>query len=162
MGYKEAIQIVFQYQVGELPVKYLGLPLITTRLSATDCKPLLDSILNRIKGWTVKHLSFAGRLQLIKSVLNSLHVYWSSLLILPKKIINRVEQVMRDFLWKGQNQQQGSSKVAWKEVTSPLKEGGLGIKKLSEWNKAAMAKHIWNIWNHSTTSSWADGSKPSS
>ena len=88
-------------------MKYLGLPLITTRLSEADCKPLIDSILARIKGWIVRALSFAGRLQLITSVISSIQVFWSSLLTLPKKIINKIEQLMRNFLWKGPDQQRG-------------------------------------------------------
>jgi hypothetical protein len=27
----------------------------------------------------------------------------------------------------------------------PKKEGGLGIKKLEEWNRAAMMRHIWSL-----------------
>ncbi|KAL0442208.1 UNVERIFIED_CONTAM: hypothetical protein Sradi_0159700 [Sesamum radiatum] len=41
----------------------------------------------RIKGWESIQLSFAGRLQLIKSVLMSLNVYWAMAFILPKGVI---------------------------------------------------------------------------
>ncbi|GAV92089.1 RVT_1 domain-containing protein, partial [Cephalotus follicularis] len=50
-----------------LPVKYLGLPLITSRLSKHDCAPLMEKIWARTKSWTSKYLSYAGRLLLIKS-----------------------------------------------------------------------------------------------
>ena len=43
--YLEALRSEFQFQVGTLLVKYLGLPLITSRLSAADCKPMVDSML---------------------------------------------------------------------------------------------------------------------
>ena len=43
-------------------MKYLGVPLISTRLSHCDCQPLLDKILARIHAWTSRSLSFAGRL----------------------------------------------------------------------------------------------------
>ena len=143
--YKDAILNIFNFQLGSLPIKYLGLPLITSKLSAADCTPLIDSVLARIKGWTTKSLSFAGRLQLVKSVISSLHVYWASHLILPKSIINRVEQLMRDFLWKGQPQRSGICKVTWRDVAVPQKEGGLDIKRLTEWNEAAMAKYMWKL-----------------
>ena len=103
-GYEDSIRNIFQFQKGDLPVKYLGIPLITTRLTAPDCQPLIDSMMNRIKSWTVKPLSYAGRLQLIKSVFSSMHIYWSSVLMLPKTVISRIEQIMRDFLWKGKDQ----------------------------------------------------------
>ena len=44
--------------------------------------------------------------------------------------------------------------MAWEEVTLPLEEGGLGIKKLHEWNVAAMGKHLWQLCLASPTSSW--------
>ena len=97
-AFKSAIQSTFGYQLGDLPVKYLGLPLITSRLSAADCKPLIDSINARIKSWIVRYLSFAGRLQLIQSVISSIQSFWSSLLILPKKVTKRVEQIIKNFL----------------------------------------------------------------
>ena len=48
--------------LGSLPVKYLGVPLISSRLSHSDCQPLLDKIMARIQSWTSRSLSFAGRL----------------------------------------------------------------------------------------------------
>lgn len=59
----------------------------STRLKASDCNHLVERITKRIKSWTNKCLSYAGRAQLIQSVLFSIQVYWSSLFILPKKII---------------------------------------------------------------------------
>ncbi|KAL2237201.1 UNVERIFIED_CONTAM: hypothetical protein Sindi_0911800 [Sesamum indicum] len=40
-----------RFKEGHLPFKYLGLPLISTRLMLLDCKPLLDKLDQRIKGW---------------------------------------------------------------------------------------------------------------
>ncbi|KAJ6897365.1 hypothetical protein NC651_023281 [Populus alba x Populus x berolinensis] len=37
------------------------------------------------------------------------------------------------------------AKVAWHALCYPLKEGGLGIKRLTTWNKAATMKHIWHL-----------------
>ena len=64
------------FRLGSLLVKYLGFPLISTKLSHTDCQPLLDKIIARIQSWTCRSLSFAGRLQLISSVLYSIRTYW--------------------------------------------------------------------------------------
>ncbi|XP_010513664.1 PREDICTED: uncharacterized protein LOC104789708 [Camelina sativa] len=44
---------------GALPVRYLGVPLITQKLSPTDYQPLIDKVKGRISGWTHRHLSFA-------------------------------------------------------------------------------------------------------
>lgn len=85
---------------GVLPVRYLGVPLITTRLHATDCQVLLDKILRRIQSWANKLLSYGGRAQLIKSVLFT-QIYWSSIFILPQRVLKEVERVLRSFFWSG-------------------------------------------------------------
>ena len=42
------------FSLGSFPMKYLGVPLISTRLSHCDCQPLLDKILGRIHSWTAR------------------------------------------------------------------------------------------------------------
>ncbi|KAL0294292.1 UNVERIFIED_CONTAM: hypothetical protein Sradi_6894300 [Sesamum radiatum] len=64
------------FQEGCLPIKYLGVPLTASRLSVADCRPILDKVACRLAGWTHLTLSLAGRAQLLKSVLGSLHTYW--------------------------------------------------------------------------------------
>ena len=45
--------------------------------------------------------------------------------------------------------------MVWKDVASPLKEEGLGIKRIREWNQAAIAKYLWKLVQSDPTSSWA-------
>ena len=61
-SFKNGIVEMFGYPLGSLPLKYLGVPLISSNLSSTNCKSLLDKLLARIKSWTNRFLSFAGRL----------------------------------------------------------------------------------------------------
>ena len=61
---------------------------------------------------------------------------------------------MRSFLWKGPELGKGGAKVAWVDLACPLEEGGLGIKRIEEWNLASMDLHIWRICQHNPTSSW--------
>ena len=72
---KNDILDITGYCLGSLPMKYLGVPLISTRLSHCDCQPLLDKLLARIQAWTRRSLSYAGRLQLISSVLYNIQMY---------------------------------------------------------------------------------------
>nr|GEV26641.1 ribonuclease H-like domain-containing protein [Tanacetum cinerariifolium] len=50
----------------ELPIKYLEVPLISSRLLNKDCKVLMEKAKNRIGDLKNKSLSFVGRLQLSK------------------------------------------------------------------------------------------------
>lgn len=48
-------------KTGALPVKYLGVPLISTRLRIYDCKILVKKFMMKIKCWTNRWLSYTGR-----------------------------------------------------------------------------------------------------
>ncbi|KAJ6978394.1 hypothetical protein NC653_026709 [Populus alba x Populus x berolinensis] len=132
-------------QLGTLPVRYLRVPLISTRLTHADFVPLVEHILARIKLWTSSFLTYAGRLQLIKAVLFSIQVYWSFLFILPRMTIRKIEGIFSAFLWRGTALTHSGAKVAWQSICFLLREGGLGIKRLKTWNTAATMKHIWHL-----------------
>ncbi|KAG5584839.1 hypothetical protein H5410_045273 [Solanum commersonii] len=53
---------------GLLPFRYLGVPLSIKKLLVGQFQPLLDKILERITVWTVKFLSYVGRLQLNNAI----------------------------------------------------------------------------------------------
>ena len=142
---KLAILNVLPFEEGTLPVKYLGVPLVTTRLVYRDCKELVEKVQNRIGDWKNKFLSFAGRLQLVQSVLSSMHVYWSSVFILPSGIIMDLEQLMRGFLWCQGEKRRGKAKISWEAICLPKNEGGLGIRRLQDFNVALITSHIWII-----------------
>ncbi|XP_074315512.1 uncharacterized protein LOC141651710 [Silene latifolia] len=89
-----------------------------------------------------KKLSYAGRLTLINSVLNSLYSYWSNIFILPKSIIRRIEAICRNYLWDGSAEYHRVPLVGWDTITLPKIEGGLGIKKAEVWNVAIVAKLV--------------------
>ena len=66
------------------PFSYLGFPLGDHMNRRVAWKPVLERIQKRLASWKAKVLSRVGRLTLIKSVLNSLPVYYMSMFKLPK------------------------------------------------------------------------------
>ena len=88
---KNDLLIATGFSLGRFPMRYLGVPLISTRLTHSDCLPLIQRITARIQSWTSKSLSYAGRLQLIASALYSIQLYWCSLFIIPKYTISKIE-----------------------------------------------------------------------
>uniref|UniRef100_A0A251S8W3 Putative reverse transcriptase zinc-binding domain-containing protein n=1 Tax=Helianthus annuus TaxID=4232 RepID=A0A251S8W3_HELAN len=142
---KDQITSIMPFEVGVLPVRYLGVPLISSRLLYKDCNRLVENMENRITNWKNRCLSFAGRLQLIRSVLSSMHIYWASVFILPRRIIQDLEEKMRRFLWAQGNDIKGKAKVKWDHVCLPKCEGGLGIRRIADMNNALMVAHIWSL-----------------
>jgi mannosylglycoprotein endo-beta-mannosidase len=54
---------------GSFPFRYLGVPLSPHRLLASQFSPLLQKLESTIQSWLGKHLSYAGRVELLKSAL---------------------------------------------------------------------------------------------
>ncbi|KAL0286501.1 UNVERIFIED_CONTAM: hypothetical protein Scaly_2791800 [Sesamum calycinum] len=129
------------FQEGHLPIKYLGLPLISSHLSLANCRPLLDKIDRYIQGWGGISQSFAARVHLIKSVLMALNTYWAMAFTLPKGIIKEIEKCLENFLWKGVAGT-GYLKVAWPQVCNPVDEGGLRVRDIQSLNLALMSRWL--------------------
>lgn len=85
------IKDTFGFVEGKLPVRYLGTPIISSRLGKADCVALVDRIMARVQSWTHQFLSFAGRVQLIRSVLHAIQAYWASVFIIPVGVLDRIE-----------------------------------------------------------------------
>ena len=78
---------------------------------------------------------------------------------------NKIEKLQRDFLW-------GDSKthlLGWDKASMPMANGGLGIRKLTTFNKALLGKWLWRfgteesrLWRRVVASKfgeeWGDGS----
>ncbi|KAG7533326.1 hypothetical protein ISN45_Aa08g009650 [Arabidopsis thaliana x Arabidopsis arenosa] len=131
--------------VCELPVRYLGLPLTTKAMTKTDYEPLLEKIRKRLSHWTTRHPSYAGRVQLIKSVIASITNFWSSVFCLPKRCFKEIEGMCSAFLWSGSPNNHSKSKVAWEDLCVPKQEGGLGIRRLHEVARVFALSLIWKI-----------------
>ncbi|XP_021865115.2 uncharacterized protein [Spinacia oleracea] len=130
---------------GSFPFRYLGVPLTTRKLSFTDCKPLIDRTVARIKSWTSKFLSYAGRLQLVKSVSFCIQLYWSQIFVMPKKVMKEIQRICRCFMWSGTDEGSRKAAVSWEQLCLPKSCGGWNLKDLTVWNKAAVLKHCWAL-----------------
>ncbi|GJY45580.1 reverse transcriptase domain, reverse transcriptase zinc-binding domain protein [Tanacetum coccineum] len=110
-----------------------------------------------IEDWKNKSMSFAGRLQLCKSVISLMHVYWASVLILPKSIILDIQQLIRGFLWCNGEYKRGKAKVAWENIYIPPKaDMSWGWRKLIQIRDLAKLFFWVQIGNGLDTSVWYD------
>ena len=131
--------------MGDLPVRYLGLSLMTQAMQKQDYMPLIEKIRGRITSWKSQFLSYAGRLQLIKSILMSMANFWSTVFRLPSKCLKEIEQMCSAFLWSGPELNTTRAKVAWKDIFKPHSEEGFGVRALKEMNQVYGLKLIWRM-----------------
>lgn len=115
------------FRRGALPMQYLGVPFSPKRWSKLDCQLVEDKITKRISCWTAEHFSYAGRLVLLQSVLQSMSSYWASFFLLLSSICKAMDQICLDFLWGSSGAERKVPLVQWHTVCSAKAKGGLGL-----------------------------------
>ena len=137
--------LVLKCKVGSLPFVYLGLPIGGDARQLSFWDPLITRLKSRLFGWKSKHLSFGGRLVLLKSVLSSMHVYALSFFKAPSGIISFIESILNYFFWVGNDNQKKNSWVDWNSVCLSKEVGGLGVRRIREFNNALLGKWCWRL-----------------
>ncbi|XP_021986150.1 uncharacterized protein LOC110882438 [Helianthus annuus] len=130
---------------GGIPFVYLGIQVGAKMTRISNWTSIIEVIKARLVSWKAKTLSIGGRLILIKSVLESLPIYYLSLYKAPKVVIDIIEAIMRRFLWAGSSAERKIPWVAWDIITTPKKKGGLCVTKLQEVNEALLLKWTWRF-----------------
>nr|XP_009784516.1 PREDICTED: uncharacterized protein LOC104232938 [Nicotiana sylvestris] len=54
--------------------------------------------------WVAKKLSYAGRVQLVKTVLFGVQSYWVEIFIIPAKVMKAIQAYCRNYIWSGANE----------------------------------------------------------
>ncbi|XP_057746515.1 uncharacterized protein LOC130965771 [Arachis stenosperma] len=86
-------------QEAALPVRYLGISLGANPRLVKTWKPVIDKVEEKLSLWKAKVLSKAGKLVLIKSVINSLPIYYLRLYKMPNTVARRIISLQRRFFW---------------------------------------------------------------
>lgn len=139
-----------------LPVTYLGMPLSITQPKRADYLPLIEKLERRLQSWHGRLLSRGGRVQLTRSVLSALPIYYMTCFKLPSWVIRRIDHIRRSFLW-GAKLSNGRvlSLINWDTVCLPREWGGLGLIDLALQNVSLLLRWWWRP-NTAHSSIWAD------
>ncbi|XP_059277586.1 uncharacterized protein LOC132031652 [Lycium ferocissimum] len=126
---RDAQQIIeyLGYRHEDLPFNYLGVPLITKKLTLLQWQPLIEKVVAKIFSWTAIHLSYAGRIQLVKSVIFRVQSYWAQLFVLPAKVMKAINAHCRSFIWSGVNNITKRALVSWDKMCLPKSAGGMDL-----------------------------------
>lgn len=71
----EVTQQHFPCILTEFPIKYLGIPLSTSKLPKSALQPILDAVADRLPTWKGQLLHRSGRLTLIKTTLTAIPIH---------------------------------------------------------------------------------------
>ena len=143
-GCKEAwvedIRSILVCMVIQLPIMHLGIPLGENPRKLATQQPILNKIEKRLALWKAKLLQKVGRLMLIKSVLNTLLLYYLSLFKIPKMIAQKIISIQREFFWFLSERQKGILLVSWDLIQKPKEIGGIGVGDLVIKNATTLFK----------------------
>lgn len=130
--------------IAVLPSKYLGAPPFDSAIKHASWRSLLDNLETRLSSWTYHSLNIASRLILIKSVLQAMALYLFSILATPKRVLKKLRNLQRNFLWGFSGLNRKWALVKWTEVCLLKLVGGLGLRDPLH-NNNTMGTRIW--WN---------------
>ncbi|KHN45198.1 Putative ribonuclease H protein, partial [Glycine soja] len=64
------------------------------------------------------------------------------------RVVKKLVCIQRSFLWGDGDDQHKIAWVKWETVCLPKDKGGLGIKDITKFNLALLAKWKWNLFHH--------------
>ncbi|GJZ16269.1 RNA-directed DNA polymerase, eukaryota [Tanacetum coccineum] len=146
---------------------YLGVMVGGNMSLAEAWDSTIEKLSMRLSKWKLKTLSIRGRLTLLKSVLGSSPIYNMSLFKVPKSILNKMENLRRNFF---NGAQEGDRKIAWVKwhtILAAKQFGGLGVSSFFALNRGLLAKWVWrflsqdnSLWYQVISTIHGSGSSP--
>lgn len=77
---KHDLEATTGFGLGSFPFRYLGVPVAGVALQTVNFGSYVKRVTTYTSLWNLKTLSFAGRLELIRGVLQDIHAFWMGIL----------------------------------------------------------------------------------
>jgi hypothetical protein len=92
---------VFDCQVSYFTVKYLGVPISASKLKVKDWAKMEEKSRKKLDIWQENSLSIAGGTTLINVSLTNSSIYYMSMFLMAKTVIDKLDKGRRKFFWQG-------------------------------------------------------------
>ncbi|XP_031101846.1 uncharacterized protein LOC116005747 [Ipomoea triloba] len=126
--------------------RYLGFPSFIGRNKKAIFRYVEQRMRDRINSWHKRFLSKSGKEVLLKSVAQSMPIFTMSVFLLPYGICESIERMMNRYWWsKGTSNSRGMHWASWTRLAAPKSIGGMGFKRIHEFNIALLAKQGWRL-----------------
>ena len=122
---------ILRFQIASLPLMYLGVPLSLGSQRRDYWQGILDKFRSKVSHWTYRWLSSAGRVVLLKHVVQSLPIYRCCVQVPPSNFVRDFDALSRKFLWSGSLLFSKWSLVKWEFVCRSKHAGGLGLRLMA-------------------------------
>lgn len=132
-------------KASHIPMKYPGLPLGAKFTANTLWNTILDKMERRLAWWKWLYLSEGRRITLIKSTLSNLPTYFLLFFPILVNVLNHIEKLQQDFLWRGLGEESKFHIVKWNKIWERLQSGGLTIRNPKLFNQVLWGKWLWRF-----------------
>lgn len=120
---------------------YLGHPFCNFFSKSTVYTGLLEKMKNKISGWKKRTLFMAGRLVLIKSVVQAIPLYVMQSFLLPRSLLQKMDRKIKNFFWGFADDTQHHLHLkSWNSICQPKTMGGLGLRLMTDLNYSLLTK----------------------
>ncbi|KAH9768702.1 reverse transcriptase domain-containing protein [Citrus sinensis] len=125
---------------------YLGLPSLIRRKKSAVFAFIKEKVWQRLQGWNQKFLSKAGKEIMLKTVAQAIPNYAMNIYLLPLDLCKELELMMNAFWWgTTRNGGRGIHWLRWDLMCKPKSMGGVGFKRLHDFNIAILGKQCWKL-----------------
>lgn len=100
----------------------------------------MERVEQKLQGWQNTVLSKPGKVALLKTSTQVIPNFWMSLFLIPVEICDGIEKKMNVFWWTHGSMGRGIKWLSWDRLCNAKDGGGLGFKKLRNFNVAMLAK----------------------
>ena len=123
---------------------YLGMPSQIGRKNSVVFNFIREKVWQRLQSWNLKFLGRAGKEIMLKTVAQAIPNYAMNIYLLLVELYKELEIMMNSF-WCKRNEDRGIHWRRWELMCKPKSFGGIGFKKIHEFNIAMLGKQCWKL-----------------